>query len=116
MFYFRAVQPFEKTKLTKLVQAYTKIYPQITENITAAPKMAQENDMESARAYAPDVEETVRRYFEGLYTKETSPNRFASLLKTCRNSSDQKQLDFYSCTVHTLVSLLFILIYIYIYT
>ncbi|CAO3654186.1 unnamed protein product [Cunninghamella echinulata] len=100
----KVVQPFEKTKLAKLIQAFTKMYPQITENISTPPKTTQENnDMESTRVYAPDVEETVRRYFEGLYTKETSPSRFASLLKTCRNSSDQKQLDFFSCTIHTLL-------------
>lgn len=99
-------QPFENAKLVQLVQAYSKIYPQLNEppSSTPNPKSAADGDGDSERSYAPEVEETVRRYFERLYTTEANPSRFASLLNTCRNSSDQKQLDFFSCTVHTLVS------------
>ncbi|CAO3600262.1 unnamed protein product [Absidia cylindrospora] len=98
-----AKQPVESAKVAQLVQAYSNIYPQLNETLTHVPKPAPDGDVDSERSYSPEVEETVRRYFERLYTMETSPNRFASLLKTCRNSSDQKQLDFFSCTVHTLL-------------
>jgi CCR4-NOT transcription complex subunit 1 len=97
-------QPVESAKLAQLVQAYSNIYPQLNTTLAQVPKTSPDVDVDSERSYSPEVEETVRGYFERLYTLDVSPSRFASLLKTCRNSSDQKQQDFFFCTIHTLVS------------
>ncbi|KAI8975394.1 CCR4-Not complex component, Not1-domain-containing protein [Mycotypha africana] len=58
---------------------------------------------ENERNYPEEVEEMVRLYFERLYTQDISPSRFASVLKACRTSNDQRQVNFFSCTTHTLL-------------
>lgn len=82
------------------------MYPQLSDNRPQPEKKpAGANDpTESKRNYSEEVEEMVRLYFERLYTKDISPSRFASVLKVCRTSNDQRQVNFFSCTIHTLVS------------
>lgn len=52
---------------------------------------------------AAETEDLVRSYFERLYTKEISVEQFVAVLDMCQKSKDQRQIDFFSCTVHTLV-------------
>ncbi|KAI8149734.1 CCR4-Not complex component, Not1-domain-containing protein [Fennellomyces sp. T-0311] len=50
-----------------------------------------------------EIEEMVRLYFERLYRNELSAEQFIAVLNACNESKDQKQTDFFSCTVHTLL-------------
>lgn len=88
-------------------QLYTQLYPQLNENRGQAEKKPAGlgEGGENERNYSDEVEEMVRLYFERLYTKDISASRFASVLKACRTSNDQRQVNFFSCTTHTLVSL-----------
>ncbi|KAI7901129.1 CCR4-Not complex component, Not1-domain-containing protein [Cokeromyces recurvatus] len=115
----RSLPTIETAKLTKLSQLYTQLYPQLNENrfqadkkITGMTETATSNNTintttnpinENERNYSEEVEEMVRLYFERLYTKDISPSRFASVLKACRTSNDQRQVNFFSCTTHTLL-------------
>ncbi|CEP18731.1 hypothetical protein [Parasitella parasitica] len=101
----RPLPPAETAKLNKLSQLYTQLYPQLNENRgQAEKKLAGLNEAgESERNYSDEVEEMVRLYFERLYTKDISAGRFASVLKACRTSSDQRQVNFFACTTHTLL-------------
>lgn len=103
----RPLPPPETAKLTKLSQLYSQMYPQLNDSRPQgekSPTGTNELD-EKKRNYSEEVEEMVRLYFERLYTKDISPSRFASVLKVCRTSNDQRQVNFFSCTIHTLVSI-----------
>lgn len=102
----RPLPPAETAKLTKLSQLYTQLYPQLNENRSQLEKKPAGlgEGGENERNYSDEVEEMVRLYFERLYTKDISSSRFASVLKACRTSNDQRQVNFFSCTTHTLVS------------
>jgi CCR4-NOT transcription complex subunit 1 len=102
----RPLPPAETAKLTKLSQLYTQLYPQLNDNRAQKEKKPAGlgENTENERNYSDEVEEMVRLYFERLYTKDISASRFASVLKACRTSNDQRQVNFFSCTTHTLVS------------
>lgn len=103
----RPLPPAETAKLTKLSQLYTQLYPQLNDNrgqVEKKPTGPGGEGSENERVYPEEVEEMVRLYFERLYTKDISASRFASVLKACRTSNDQRQVKFFSCTTHTLVS------------
>lgn len=103
----RPLPPAETAKLTKLSQLYTQLYPQLNENrgqLEKKPAGLGEG-AQNERNYSDEVEEMVRLYFERLYTKDISASRFASVLNACRTSNDQRQVNFFSCTTHTLVSI-----------
>lgn len=104
--FYRPLPPAETAKLTKLSQLYTQLYPQLNDNRGQVEKKPTGNgeNGENERVYPEEVEEMVRLYFERLYTKDISASRFASVLKACRTSNDQRQVKFFSCTTHTLVS------------
>ncbi|RCH87955.1 hypothetical protein CU098_004083, partial [Rhizopus stolonifer] len=96
----RPLPPAETAKLTKLSQLYTQLYPQLNDRPTNEVKI---DPPETEGHYSDEVEEMVRLYFERLYTKDISASRFASVLKACRTSNDQRQVNFFSCTTHTLL-------------
>ncbi|KAG0175598.1 hypothetical protein DFQ28_005990 [Apophysomyces sp. BC1034] len=100
----RQLPSAESAQLAKLMQLYSQLYPQLLDvRNTQERKPATTTDVESERSYPPEVEEMVRLYFERLYTKDISAARFASVLKACQSSNDQRQIDYFSCTVHTLM-------------
>lgn len=99
--------PPETAKLAKLSQLYTQLYPQLNEKGALENKPA-EPPAENERNYSEEVENMVRLYFEKLYNGEISASRFASVLKSCRTSNDERQVHFFACTSHTLVSFIII--------
>ncbi|KAI9476483.1 MAG: CCR4-Not complex component, Not1-domain-containing protein [Benjaminiella poitrasii] len=104
----RPLPAAETAKLTKLSQLYTQLYPQLNENRPQVEKKAtgglnENSTKDNERNYSDEVEEMVRLYFERLYTKDISPARFTSVLKACRSSNDQRQVNFFSCATHTLL-------------
>ncbi|OBZ85129.1 CCR4-NOT transcription complex subunit 1, partial [Choanephora cucurbitarum] len=99
----RPLPPAETAKLAKLSQLYTQLYPQLNEQRPDKPAMSESNVEGERTVFSDEVEEMVGLYFERLYTQDISASRFASVLKACRTSNDQRQVNFFSCTMHTLL-------------
>ncbi|KAL0088093.1 Not1 transcription factor [Phycomyces blakesleeanus] len=98
----KPLSPTDSLKVSKLIQVYTQLYPQLSENHPNHKKDPEEVT-ETERSYSRDVEEAVRGYFEKLYTNAISPSSFAIALKNCQDSKEQRQVDFFLCTLHTLL-------------
>ncbi|KAF7724662.1 hypothetical protein EC973_000834 [Apophysomyces ossiformis] len=100
----RQLPPPEAAQLAKLIQLYSQLFPQHMDvRNSQERKTVTTTEGDAERSYPPEVEEMVRLYFERLYTKDISPEKFASVLKACQSSKDQRQMDYFSCTVHTLI-------------
>ncbi|KAI9030832.1 CCR4-Not complex component, Not1-domain-containing protein [Phycomyces nitens] len=97
----KPLSPTDSLKVGKLIQVYSQLYPQLSENHPNHKDSEEVTDTE--RSYSPEVEEIVRVYFEKLYTNGIDPSRFADILRACQDSKDQRQADFFLCTLHTLL-------------
>ncbi|KAI7871343.1 CCR4-Not complex component, Not1-domain-containing protein [Spinellus fusiger] len=93
----------ESAKIGKLVQICTQLYPQLGDTRLDVEKSTNTEQGDNDRSYSPEVEEMVRIYFERLYTNNISATRFATVLKACQESKEQRQIDFFHCTLHTLL-------------
>ena len=109
LFFFDSPLPQQEAeKLWKIMQFYSQMLSQLDDDTAPTEERSLPPD------YGPDVntdpsveiEDMVRAYFERLYTGELSADQFIAVLNACHDSKDLKQADFFSCTVHTLVSCL----------
>ncbi|KAI9496644.1 CCR4-Not complex component, Not1-domain-containing protein [Zychaea mexicana] len=94
----------EGEKLWKIMQFYSQMLSQLDDDSPSEERSLPPGygpDMNSDPS--AEIEDMVRSYFERLYTAELSAEQFITVLHACHDSKDPKQVDFFSCTVHTLL-------------